>query len=465
MSEARPQWRPHWSVQFFRVAALITTFTAACAPTQARAPGTGTEPLVTPIGEITPPPTHVENRDPKSFAGEIVQSRGAEIKNDFMSRFPANEVWVTNENSEGFSIRVSGEEVDFVLRKPTDEQPHEQLFIKTAIGWSMMIKQPLNPPVVPVDIGNEKKPRKYVGWALAYSDASADIILALPDLEAEDWQNMTEGQRKSFQILFQPPADLRHRYTGYDITQDRIWVSNIPERLKFLAAPVIEISYTCPINPDVPNMSHGSLEKDISNGRLAAWVRTLPSYNAPIASTPEKLDYKPSHPSADKSIFSLTAHKTDHPGWATIFSKTIGICKINPSQFGIQGKNDAYLIIGVMQDQNGNRMPTFTITGEKGIRQLLANGELTGAKNGITTQNKLSNTSNVVFIKDGVAPGKEDDLRDLANFTDFYEAQGTDINSVNNVFQEIIDSNKFSTQTIKFFETHIFYTSSYKDLN
>lgn len=187
----------------------------------------------------TPDATHTPDRQPRTIYGEIVQINGDKIKTDFLQNSGiAMQMKINEANSVGFSIVVEGQTTDYLLRTPTIEVPAEQIFIKTPDGWASMIKEISNPSSVEVPINGVMTTREFVQWQLVYTNGTADAVIMHPQLLAGDWENMTVDERRDFALLYQPPTALRSHIKDYDPNKDRIWVYNLPENIKVLAAPV-----------------------------------------------------------------------------------------------------------------------------------------------------------------------------------------------------------------------------------
>jgi hypothetical protein len=227
-------------------------------------------------------------------------------------------------------------------------------------------------------------------------------------------------------------------------------------------APKPEKQYICPVNPDSLNMSEVSLTNDIKSGDLARWALKQPGAKRVISKNPSKLNLTVEE-MGDGGPTLLSAQRIDKPGWSAMHSSVIGVCKINPREFGIEGKNNAYIIISAFQDKDDKRVAQFTIAGKKMVDRLYKGGWLTDPIDGIAPFNRSDSTLDIDLIAEGAKPGKEDDLRVLGKHETLYGAQGKTIDDVNRVFGEISEADIFTDETANFFNTTVFYTAIYRD--
>lgn len=267
------------------------------------------------------------------------------------------------------------------------------------------------------------------------------------------------------EILYKPAAPKPPQISPTVAPATVVAPTSTPEN-----TPIPIKEYSCPISTDTENMTRLSLKRDIQSGELAKWVENQPAFNAPISTDPSKLDYNIDTFNLDRSS-QLIANPTDKPGWTARNSKVLGVCRINPDDFGLDEKNDAYIIISVLQDIKDKRIPQFTITGLEGLTNLFQSGWLNNPENGIGPVDTLVSGGDVNLILKGAKPQGPDDLRRLGIGSDFFNAQNTTFNGLTGIeavgaaFENISTNNTFSEDIVNFFETTVFHTGTIRFYN
>lgn len=213
--------------------------------------------------------------------------------------------------------------------------------------------------------------------------------------------------------------------------------------------PTPEASYNCPRDPESLNMSRITAE-DIISGSLAKWVLSLPEAQTPIAKDTSKINYTISTiPSIGANV--LGAESIDNPGWSYKTSKYIGTCLINPSEFGVLGKNDVFLLVSVMTDKKGRKALQLTIDGKNDV--LSKKGALLDPSNQIQIQDKESFNYANNLMENGAAPGSAGDSRDLTKKDVIYTALGKTRNKALEIYTSIATTDEFSDAAIDFLNT------------
>ncbi|MCE9646796.1 MAG: hypothetical protein K8S20_12420 [Chloroflexi bacterium] len=207
------------------------------------------------------------------------------------------------------------------------------------------------------------------------------------------------------------------------------------------------------------------LKEDVQSRNIANWVHTLPQYKySRIAQDPSHTDFEYSElKSSDITLLEPNVVK-DKGGapyhYAAINQLMVTILKMNPSEFGVEGKNDAYIIVGIMEDQKGRRAVIQYIFGKGGI-EWMEKGKYEGL-NFSTPGQGMSLADKLWYgqIDDYFILGKPqgpDDLRALTKGKTFYEVQGTTEQEIRELFARIAATDTFSDEDMKFLETHIFF--------
>lgn len=220
--------------------------------------------------------------------------------------------------------------------------------------------------------------------------------------------------------------------------------------------PTREVSYNCPVNPESANMSKVSLVADIQSGKLAKWTLEQPAAKNPIVKDRSKIDYTLEIGKTTQVAF-LGAQRTDNPGWSAKFSQYIGTCIINPSEFGLEGKNDMALLISVMEDSIGTKLPVFGLTTLEEAKAMFATGALTDPANQIYAMDSINLGWDPHLVEKGAEPNGPADFRPLVKMIN--DAQGVSRDEVQGTFKDIADSNpvKFSDRAKKLFSRFVFW--------
>jgi hypothetical protein len=215
--------------------------------------------------------------------------------------------------------------------------------------------------------------------------------------------------------------------------------------------PQPEASYNCPANPDASNISNLSLAEDIQSGKLSEWVMSHANLvNQPMSINPSALNYRVNHLNSDGTN-NLGAFGAE-PNFVAKHSQFFGLCKINPKEFGYEGKSDVFLLITILQDKNDRRMAQFTFATKAYIHELLK-------YDAVEPGDSDSSYADRVYISEGAKPGGPDDLRVMEKGKAFMESQGTSLEEVNKIFKEISDTDMFSDVVVNFFSRTVFYSA------
>jgi hypothetical protein len=202
------------------------------------------------------------------------------------------------------------------------------------------------------------------------------------------------------------------------------------------------------------------LKEDVQSRNIANWVHRLPLYNSRITLYPSHTDFEINElKSSGMTLLSPDVVK-DNWHYAAINQLMVTMLKINPSEFGMEGKNDAYIIVGIMEDQKGNKAVLQFIFGKGGIEWMQKNKyeglNFSTPGQGMALADKLWYLQVDKFFILGKPQGP-DDLRGLVKDKKFYEAQGTTEEEVRELFARIASTDTFSDEDLKFLETHIFF--------
>jgi hypothetical protein len=226
------------------------------------------------------------------------------------------------------------------------------------------------------------------------------------------------------------------------------------------AVPAPEYSLVTNAENDA-QMNEVTLAADIKTGKLANWILAQPQSKLPIASDPSKITYTVDHFNSDKTNI-LDSDTPDGSGTMRN-SSFFALFKINPSEFGVQGKNDVYLDATIVEDKNGNTAVQFSLCGKNQIAYLAQNGYLTNPSTGAMSPRDSEssyNDSNWISGK----PGGPDDARDLEDGKTVYGAQGSSPSQVLAFFNDVA-ANGFTQQNIQVFNTTVFLASPNVFLN
>ncbi len=421
---------------------------AGCAPgisralTQTATPGY----METPEAPVTktatkPPENEGGTESGKTFEGRIDKSQSPQIQKDFLDHFVGvKQTGVDQTNTTGFSINALGQRADLVLKYVPTLIPCKSIFIKTTNGWAQMAQVPINKPPEEVFIGMKKEKRSYTGWALQLVDRSfTEPVITQIQLNPGDWENMLADQKKNYSLDFNPPPDLRPNYKGFDPKKgDRIVVKEVQGVSNIAAMPVevktsIEYKRTQRVE-DFESAQRISLE-NIKSGSLAQWAIEQVK-NKVIAPDPSKLYYY-TEPLKSSGQYSLSAESTDRKGYNAKNAVFVGFFKINPSEFGLKGKNDAVVLVSVMEDKNRNRVAQIGIDSLSDV-QLYGTGTIVDPNRECLLLDSISLawTPNVLKPKSAKVGGP-DDLNDLARNDQLLVAQ--------NITRKIVDDNFIAT--------------------
>jgi hypothetical protein len=216
-----------------------------------------------------------------------------------------------------------------------------------------------------------------------------------------------------------------------------------------------EKSFRSSRNPESPNIERVTLA-DIQSGDLARWALSLHESNKVISKDPSKLNYKYEDMLSTGTML-LGNDRTDKPGWNAKNSTFLCLFRINPSEWGIQGKNDALLLVSVMQDKNDRRVIHFGLDSEQSVVFHNSYGALNDPVNEISFLVMLKADTTAILIKKGAKPGGPDDLRDLTKGDIFYSAQGTTLEEVDRIIQSVSDTDVFSDEAVQLLNHTVFF--------
>lgn len=216
-----------------------------------------------------------------------------------------------------------------------------------------------------------------------------------------------------------------------------------------------EVSYNCPGNPDAPNMTRVSLAEDIQSGKLAKWVL---EENKDLVINPNYADlvFRFSIMPSDKSG-NFSASDKDKPGWVAKYASVIGMCKINPSEWGLEGKDDLALFISVLTDSQGTRAAQFTFTTMEEARGLAAHAWFTDPINMVAAIDSAGSYATPYLVSPGAVTGSPGDFRQLGDEEIFFGVQNKTFEAVRETFQGIGETGIFSEYAQNMLNTTVFY--------
>lgn len=211
-----------------------------------------------------------------------------------------------------------------------------------------------------------------------------------------------------------------------------------------------EFTYKQITNTDQETQISRITLEDIKNKKVSRWILSLPECNKPITKDPSRIDFQFKNDETPGIISWIRDYEPPYvyPGNHFLCS----LLKINPDQFGLLGKRDAFVFNYIWEDINGRKAVFQFLMGREGIDWM----KKYGFAGNPTNEPYMS----PVLVADEHSyksySGYSFDISELANGKIFYASQGHTQNEIKDLFQRIAETDSFSDEDLEFIHSTIF---------